>query len=128
MGPQYVWVGWRNQENAPPTENFYCFFFCLEQAVKGLFAVVLLVIIIQGAITIMDTYCPDGKRPNQQKCVPCTCPTPFNSTPMAVNSIPSSPPHAHPMGVHRTCGESDRIKKNTHPKNFTARCGAQASR
>ena len=24
------------------------------------------------------------------------------------------------MGVHRTCGEPDEIKKNTHPKNVTA--------
>ena len=31
---------------------------------------------------------------------------PFNSNPMAVNSIPSGSPHARctPMGVHRTCG------------------------
>ena len=24
------------------------------------------------------------------------------------------------MGVHRTCGEPDDTKKNTHPKNITA--------
>ena len=28
-----------------------------------------------------------------------------------------------PMGVHRTCGEPDEIKKNTHPKNITALLG-----
>ena len=29
------------------------------------------------------------------------------------------------MGVHRTCGEPDEIKKNTHPKNVTALFRAQ---
>ena len=48
----------------------------------------------------------------------CTRREPFNSTPMAVNSISSGSPHVHPMG--RTCGEPDEIKKNTHPKNITA--------
>ena len=43
---------------------------------------------------------------------------PFNSTPMAFNSISSGSPHVRPMG--RTCGEPDEIKKNTHPKKFTA--------
>ena len=43
---------------------------------------------------------------------------PFNFTPMAVNSISSGSPRVRPMG--RTCGEPDEIKKNTHPKNFTA--------
>ena len=50
----------------------------------------------------------------------CTRPEPFNSTPMAVNPISPGSPHvlrAH-MGVHRTCGEPDEIKKNTHPKIF----------
>ena len=37
---------------------------------------------------------------------------------MAVNSISSGSPHVRPMG--RTCGEPDEIKKNTHPKLFTA--------
>ena len=54
---------------------------------------------------------------------------PFNSTPMAVNSISSGPPHVCPMGVHRTCGEPNEIKKNTHPpKNITCsfwRAGAR---
>ena len=45
---------------------------------------------------------------------------PFNSTPMAVNSIPSGSPQVRPMGVHRTCGEPDEIKKNTHPKDIIA--------
>ena len=39
---------------------------------------------------------------------------PFNSTPMAVNSVSSGSPHVRPVG--RTCGEPDEIKKNTHPK------------
>ena len=43
---------------------------------------------------------------------------PFNFTPMAVNSISSGSPHVRPKG--RTCGEPDEIKKNTHPKIFTA--------
>ena len=43
---------------------------------------------------------------------------PFNFTPMAVNSVSSGSPHVRPMG--RTCGEPDEIKKNTHPKFFTA--------
>ena len=48
---------------------------------------------------------------------------PFNSTPMGVNSSSSGSPHVlgAPMGVHRTCGEPDEIKKNTHPKCITAR-------
>ena len=37
---------------------------------------------------------------------------------MGVNSISSGSPHVRPMG--RTCGEPDEIKKNTHPKTFTA--------
>ena len=45
-------------------------------------------------------------------------PEPFNFTPMAVSSISSGSPHVRPMG--RTCGEPDEIKKNTHPKSFTA--------
>ena len=28
----------------------------------------------------------------------------FNSTPVAVNPLSPAPPHARPMGVHRTCG------------------------
>ena len=43
---------------------------------------------------------------------------PFNSTPMAVNSISSGSPRVRPIG--RACGELDEIKKNTHPKKFTA--------
>ena len=43
---------------------------------------------------------------------------PFNFTPMGVNPISSGSPHVRPM--RRTCGEPDEIKKNTHPKNFTA--------
>ena len=27
-------------------------------------------------------------------------------------------PHVRPMGVHRTCGEPDEIRRNTHPKNI----------
>ena len=30
------------------------------------------------------------------------------------------------MGVHRTCGEPDEIKQNTHPKNITALFSEQA--
>ena len=50
---------------------------------------------------------------------------PFNSTPMAVNSISSGSPHVRPMV--RTCGEPNRIKKHTqiiaHPNNTTALVG-----
>ena len=49
-----------------------------------------------------------------------TRPEPFNFTPMGVDSLSSGPPHVRPMGVHRTCGEPDEIKKNTHPKNMFA--------
>ena len=42
----------------------------------------------------------------------------FDSTPVGVNLISSRPPHVRPMGVHRTCGEPDEIKKNTPPKNI----------
>ena len=43
---------------------------------------------------------------------------PFSFTPMGVNSIPFGSPRVRctPMGVHRTCGEPDEIKRNTHPK------------
>ena len=53
--------------------------------------------------------------PKLTKCTRCI---PFNSTPMAVNSISLGSPHVRP--VVRTCGEPDEIKKNTHPKNTTA--------
>ena len=33
--------------------------------------------------------------------------------------ISSGSPHVRPMGVHRTCGEPDEIKNNTHPKDFS---------
>ena len=46
---------------------------------------------------------------------------------MGVNPISSGSPHVRPMGVHRTCGEPDEIKKNTHPKNFTALFRVQGS-
>ena len=39
---------------------------------------------------------------------------------MAVNPFSSGPPHVRPIGMHRTCGEPDETKKNTHPKNITA--------
>ena len=42
---------------------------------------------------------------------------PFNSTPMAVNSISPGSPHVHSM--RRTCGEPDGIKKNTHHEKET---------
>ena len=47
---------------------------------------------------------------------------PFNSTPMAVNSISSGSPHVRctPMWALSTCGVHGEIKKNTHPKNITA--------
>ena len=48
---------------------------------------------------------------------------PFNSTPMGVNPISSGSPHVRLMG--RTCGEPDEIKKNVHPKYFTALFRAQ---
>ena len=51
---------------------------------------------------------------------------PFNSTPMGVNPISPGSPHVRPVGVHRTCGEPDEIKKNTHPKYFTALFREQA--
>ena len=46
---------------------------------------------------------------------------PFNSTPMAVNPISSGSPHVRPIGVHRTCGEPDEIKENTHPPEICYR-------
>ena len=55
--------------------------------------------------------------------------TPFNSTPMAVNSIPSGSPHVRctPMWALSTCGEPGEIKKNSHPKNITALSRDQAT-
>ena len=52
---------------------------------------------------------------------------PFNSTPMAANSISSGSPHVRCTPMGRTCGEPDEIKKNTHPKNFTALFREQAT-
>ena len=52
------------------------------------------------------------------KTAPGTRHEPFNSTPMAVNSIPSGSPHVRPMG--RTCVGPNETKKNTHSKKFTA--------
>ena len=58
-------------------------------------------------------------------CIYGTRREPFNFTPMAVNPISSGSPHVRPTG--RTCGESDEIKKNTHPKHVTALFGEQVS-
>ena len=54
---------------------------------------------------------------------------PFNSTPMAVNSISPGPPHVRcaPMWALSTCGEPDEIKKNTHPRHTAALVREQAS-
>ena len=47
---------------------------------------------------------------------------PFNATPMGVRSISFGSPHVRPMWALNTCGAwpPDEIKKNTHPKTFTA--------
>ena len=37
-----------------------------------------------------------------------------------INSISFGSPHVRPMGVHRTCGEHNETKKDTHPKYITA--------
>ena len=50
------------------------------------------------------------------------------SPPMGVNPISSGSPHVRPMGVHRTCGEPDGIKKNTHAKYIPARLCEQVRR
>ena len=50
-----------------------------------------------------------------------TRPEPFNSTPMAVNSISSGSPH-----VRGEPDEIKKIKKNTRPKNITALVREQA--
>ena len=42
-----------------------------SQAIQIVFAFVLVIIVLQGLISVMDTYCPDGRRPNQQRCIPC---------------------------------------------------------
>ena len=39
---------------------------------------------------------------------------------MGVNPISLGSPHVRPVGVHRTCGEPNEIKVNTHPTNITA--------
>ena len=52
---------------------------------------------------------------------------PFDSTPMAVDSASPGSPHVRPTGVHRTCGEPDETKENTHPKNCTALLRDQAT-
>ena len=40
--------------------------------------------------------------------------------PIAPNPVSSGSPHVRPMGVHRTCGEPDEIKKDTHPECIAA--------
>ncbi len=40
--------------------------------------------------------------------------------PMGVNSTSFGSPRVRPMGVHRTCGEPNEIKKNAHPKDIAA--------
>ena len=50
---------------------------------------------------------------------------PFNFTPMGVNSISSGSPRVRRMGGHRTCGEPNEMKKNTHSKNSTALLGVR---
>ena len=59
----------------------------------------------------------------------CTRPEPFNSTPMAANSISSSSPHVRctPMWALSTRGEPDETKKNTHPNNIYPLFRAQAT-
>ena len=42
------------------------------------------------------------------------------SSPWGVNSISFGSPHVHPIEVHRTCGQPNEIKKNTHPKHIIA--------
>ena len=56
-------------------------------------------------------------------------PEPFNFTPMGVNSISFGSPHVRctPMWALSTCGEPNKIKKNTHPKNIAARSHEQAT-
>ena len=39
---------------------------------------------------------------------------------MGVNSISPAHLHVRPVGVHRTCRWAGEIKKNAHPKDFTA--------
>ena len=52
----------------------------------------------------------------EQLCINyCTQREPLNSTPMAVNSISFGSPRVRPIGVHRTCGEPNEIKKSAHP-------------
>ena len=57
----------------------------------------------------------------------CTRPEPFNFTPMGVNPPSSGSPRVRctPTGVHRACGGPNKIKKNPHLKNGTARCHVQ---
>ena len=58
--------------------------------------------------------------------VPGTRREPYNFTPVGVNPVSSGSPHVRPMG--RTRGEPDEIKKNAHPKHFTALFREQGSR
>ena len=52
-----------------------------------------------------------------------TCPKPFNSAPMAVNSASFGAPHVRPTGF--TWGAPNGIAKITHPKTFIRSCSAQ---
>ena len=51
---------------------------------------------------------------------------PFNPAPIGVNSISSGSPHVYP--TVRTCGEPNKIKKNTHLQHVAARVGGQDAR
>ena len=69
------------------------------------------------AVYALDTVLQDKARAD---CRGGTRPELFNFTPMAVNSISFGPPHVRPLGVHRTRGGPDEIKKNARPKSITA--------
>ena len=72
---------------------------------------------VAGNTTIQNSVMFNGPRAginfNDVRAVSRSIPPPWG-----VNPISSGSPHVRPTG--RTCGEPDEIKKNTHPKKFTA--------
>ena len=75
---------------------------------------------ITHVITVMRCRFTYIKSPGVQYVPSRSIPPPWG-----INPISSGSPHVRPMG--RTCGEPDEIKKNTHPKYFTALFRAAAS-
>ena len=101
VGPQYVQMSWRNQGKHPPKQ-----FTARKTPTRKCNGYLIL---------SFEQDVPEGGRAPERGVRAMSRSI---SPPWGVNPISSGSPHVRPMG--RTCGEPDEIKKNTHPKSFTA--------